>query len=93
MEHDDTTRGGRQPTTPRRAAVLFGAVLRRERKAAGLTQEALAEAAELHHTHVSRLERGDRAPSLETVLRLAEALGASPAAWVDEVRAGWEREP
>ena len=93
MEHDDTAGAGREPTLPRRAAVLFGAVLRRERTAAGLTQEALAEAADLHHTFVSRLERGDRAPSLETVLRLAEALGASPAAWVDEVRAGWEREP
>lgn len=78
---------------PRRTAVLFGAVLRRERVAAGLTQEALAEAAEVHPTHVSRLERGQRAPSLETVLRLAAALGQDPAAWVAEVWDGWEPEP
>jgi len=93
MERRPTAEKGEQATSARRAAVLFGAVLRRDRTGAGFTQEGLAEAAGLHHTFVSRLERGERAPSLETVLRLADALGVSPTGWVDEVRAGWEPEP
>ena len=93
MERKPTAEKGEMATSSRRAAVLFGAVLRRERTGAGFTQEGLAEAAGLHHTFVSRLERGERAPSLETVLRLADALGVSPTGWVEEVQAGWEREP
>jgi transcriptional regulator with XRE-family HTH domain len=52
----------------------FGVSLRRERKAAGLTQEGLAEKAELHRTHIGLLERGKRTPELTTILLLAGAL-------------------
>jgi predicted ATPase/DNA-binding CsgD family transcriptional regulator/DNA-binding XRE family transcriptional regulator len=60
--------------------VGFGAVLRRYRVAAGLTQEALAERAGLSPRGISDLERGARTrPYLATVRRLAEALGLSDA--------------
>ncbi|MBB5957131.1 transcriptional regulator with XRE-family HTH domain/tetratricopeptide (TPR) repeat protein [Saccharothrix tamanrassetensis] len=53
----------------------FGAVLRRHRRAAGLTQEALAERAGLSGQAVGALERGDRRfPYRDTVDRLADAL-------------------
>jgi tetratricopeptide (TPR) repeat protein/DNA-binding XRE family transcriptional regulator len=54
----------------------FGALLRGHRRAAGLTQEALAERASLSGQAVGALERGDRRfPRRDTVGRLAVALG------------------
>jgi predicted ATPase len=56
-------------------AAGFGAVLRRHRLAAGLSQEALAERAGLSVRGLSDLERGVRqAPYPATVARLADAL-------------------
>ena len=56
----------------------FGAVLRRFRIRAELSQENLAERARIGVATVSTLERGTRhAPHRETVLRLAEALRLS----------------
>ena len=57
----------------------FGFLLRRERLAAGLTQEALAERAGLSPKAVSDLERDPaRRPRLATVTLLADALGMTP---------------
>src|SRR4051812_27465509 len=55
----------------------FGSVVRARREAAGLSQEALASAASLHRTYISMLERGERTPSLGTVLLLARALNTT----------------
>jgi transcriptional regulator with XRE-family HTH domain len=63
-------------------AAAFGEVLRDLRQRAGLSQEALAGAAEVDRTYVSLLERGLRQPTLETLFRLAGALGASPTTMV-----------
>jgi predicted ATPase/transcriptional regulator with XRE-family HTH domain len=60
-------------------AVTFAALLKRQRLAAGLTQEALAERAGLSAKAVSDLERDpERSPRLATVALLANALGAGP---------------
>ena len=57
----------------------FGAVLRRLRTTAALSQEALAERAGLSSRGVSDLERGARrAPQLTTVGLLADALALNP---------------
>ena len=54
----------------------FGALLRRLRLAAGLTQEALAERAGVSAKAIGELERDpSRAPRLDTVALLADALG------------------
>ena len=55
--------------------VQFGAALRKARKKSGLTQEALAEKADLHPTYISDVERGERNISLENIVALANALG------------------
>jgi transcriptional regulator with XRE-family HTH domain len=57
----------------------FGKLIRRRRLQAGLGQEALADKAGLHRTHVSLLERGKRMPTLIVVKKLAAALGTSMA--------------
>ena len=44
----------------------------------GLSQEELAHAAGLHRTHVSLIERNRRSVRLETIERLASALGVEP---------------
>ena len=57
----------------------FGALLKQERLAAGLTQEALAERAGLSVWAISDLERGvNRAPRQETLDLLIQALALSP---------------
>jgi transcriptional regulator with XRE-family HTH domain len=53
----------------------IGPRLRHIRQDKGLTVEALAAAAGLDKGFVSRLERGAKQPSIETVLRLSAALG------------------
>jgi predicted ATPase/DNA-binding XRE family transcriptional regulator len=59
-----------------RQGTAFGALLKRLRLAAGLTQEGLAERAGLSAKAISDLERQpDRTPRLESVTLLADALG------------------
>lgn len=55
----------------------FGALLRGWRRRAGLTQEELAERAEISARGLGYLEQGTRLPHKDTARRLAEALGLS----------------
>ena len=74
-------RGGTAPVRRRRrrdALEAFAANLRQAREPAGLTQERLAELADLHMTGVGRIERGERDPGARTVARLAKSLGLEP---------------
>ena len=55
----------------------FGDRIRSLRNQAGISQEKLAELAEMHRTYVSGIERGERNVSLMNITRLARALGVS----------------
>jgi transcriptional regulator with XRE-family HTH domain len=55
----------------------FGAEVKRRRVQLGISQEKLAERANLHRTYVSDVEAGKRNPSLASIQRLTLALGAS----------------
>ena len=45
------------------------------RRVKNLSQEKLAEMANLHRTYVGQIERGDVTPTLEAAERVAQALG------------------
>ena len=48
--------------------------MRRLRKERGLSQEALAEAANMTADYLGFIERGDNVPTLTVILKLAKAL-------------------
>ncbi len=54
--------------------IAFGLNVRRHREALDLTQEALAEKADLDQTYISGIERGLRNPGILNVGKLAKAL-------------------
>lgn len=62
----------------RRHLAYIGANVRRGRERAGLTQERLAEMAELDLRFVQRVERGQTNSSVAVLVALADALGVAP---------------
>lgn len=52
----------------------LGVNIRSARIAQGMTQQTLAERADLSVPYISRVERGEKEPSLSTLLRVADAL-------------------
>jgi transcriptional regulator with XRE-family HTH domain len=52
----------------------FGQVIKAVRERQGISQEKLAELAEIDRTYVSMIERGKRHPTLEVAGRIADAL-------------------
>jgi transcriptional regulator with XRE-family HTH domain len=57
--------------------VKFGRRVSNLRRAKRLSQEALAEKAELHRNYVGGIERGERNVGLRNIVRLAKALGVT----------------
>ncbi len=60
--------------------VALGKRIYARREAAGLTQEALAHAADLHWTYVGQIERGERNLTYKNLLKLAKGLGVEATA-------------
>jgi transcriptional regulator with XRE-family HTH domain len=72
--------GARRPVDGNgRATAAFAENLRAVRLRLGLSQERLASLSRLHRTEISLLERGEREPRLNTIVRLARGLGVAPA--------------
>ena len=63
----------------------FGNNVRKWRKMRDLSQEALAEKAQLHPTYVSGVESGNRNPTIKVVDRIAKALDVEPGQLFEEV--------
>lgn len=61
----------------------FAENLRRSRKLMGLSQEELSVRASLHRTAVVQLEQGLRTPGIDTLVKLAGALGVRPEVLLD----------
>ena len=66
---------GKQKTT---VDVAFGLILRKVRKAANLSQEALALEADLQRNYISLIELGINQPTITTIFKLAKALKIKP---------------
>ena len=64
---------------------IFAAHLRRSREELGLSQERLAHSADLHVSHVAKIERSEREPGVRTVSKLAKALKVSAAELFDGI--------
>lgn len=65
--------------SPKSLVRIFARNIRSLRMKEGLSQEALAELANLHRTYVGSIERGERNVSLENIQKLARALNVHPA--------------
>lgn len=63
----------------------FGENMRAARHEASLSQVALSEATKLDRAAISFLERAERAPDLSTLVRVARALGTTPAELLADV--------
>jgi transcriptional regulator with XRE-family HTH domain len=81
-----------QPGRPRGAktfdpapALAFGQAVRERRLAVGVSQEHLANAAQVERSHMGKIERGEHMPNLVLILRIAAALKIKPGLLVDEV--------
>jgi transcriptional regulator with XRE-family HTH domain len=64
----------------RRSIVAFmrlGDNIRTQRKTLGLTQEKLAEKAELHPVYIGSVERGEENVSIDSLVRISKALKVS----------------
>lgn len=62
----------------RAVLTMFGLQVRRLREAAGLSQEALADVAQLHRTYIGGVERSERNISLVNIVKISKALGCRP---------------
>ena len=57
--------------------ITLGSVIRKLRIKRGLSQEVLSGLAGIARTHLTMIENGTKAPNLETLYRIAQALDMS----------------
>ena len=57
---------------------MLGDEIRKERLAAGLTQEQLAFKARISRNYVSLLELDEKSPTVDTLTRICKALNVKP---------------
>lgn len=69
---------------PASQKVAFGAVVAAHRIKMGLNRERFAVMAGIGASHLCRIERGDHAPSIITVRKLADAFGCTSGELLDE---------
>jgi transcriptional regulator with XRE-family HTH domain len=66
-------------------AQRFGENLTSAREGSGVTQEELSFRAGLHRTEIGLLERGGRIPRIDTLAKLAGALGVPTSSLLDGI--------
>ncbi len=54
---------------------ILGETIRSYREKAEISQESLAEKADLHHNYVGEVERGEKAATIDTLIKIARGLG------------------
>lgn len=66
--------------------IELGKAVRKKRHLLGLSQEVLAERADLHWTYIGGIERGERNVGLLNLVKIARALGLTPARLLSGIR-------
>ena len=61
----------------------FGENLKKIREAKGISQRALASSCNVDHSHISRIEKGEKNITVLTILELAGALEVKPKKLLD----------
>ena len=67
----------------------FAEVIRRRRVSAGLTQQQLAELADVSTRHISFVETNRRQPTMTIIAALSQGLGITLAEFAGEIEATW----
>jgi transcriptional regulator with XRE-family HTH domain len=67
-----------RPKQTDKILAAFGQAVRAYRVASGMTQEQLAEAADLHPVYLGTVERGEKNISLQNIIALCRALSVPP---------------
>ena len=70
----------------------FGIVVSTLRVRKGLTQESLSGLAGIARSHLAALEKGEKVAKMDTVWRIADALGISPGELVRETEQEGQKE-
>jgi transcriptional regulator with XRE-family HTH domain len=65
---------GRRKVVTSKQRKLLGGSVRKHRKAAGLTQEKLAEKIDINPVYLGQIERGYKVPTIDVLLKLAKTL-------------------
>lgn len=58
-------------------AIIIGSRIRSYRTSKGLSQEKLAELSGCHPTYIGQVERGEKNATIESIAKIASALGVS----------------
>lgn len=77
-------------TSRPRFSAAFNRIIREQRLARGLSQEALSELAEVDRTYVGLLERGKRSAGLDVAKRLAIGLEVPLAELIAAAEKEWD---
>jgi transcriptional regulator with XRE-family HTH domain len=67
-------RNAERSNDSKRARQIFAEALRRARKELHLSQEVLADLAEVHRTYVGQIERAEKNVSIDSMQKLADAV-------------------
>jgi transcriptional regulator with XRE-family HTH domain len=59
-----------------------------ERKKAKISQEKLADLANIHRTYISQIERNLKSPTLEVVFGICRALSIKPSDFIKDIEDG-----
>jgi transcriptional regulator with XRE-family HTH domain len=57
---------------------VLGETIRVRRKGLDMSQERLAEKSDLHHNFIGEIERGEKAATVDTIVKIAKGLGIHP---------------
>jgi transcriptional regulator with XRE-family HTH domain len=77
-------------------AICFGRIVRRLRMQRGWTLAQLAHVSGMHPTYLGVMERGGNAPSVRSLITLAQVFGVDPGALIREIvdtREQFKRQP